>query len=106
MTYEHIIIIIFLIIAAYITIEGIDILRLFIPCLFRPSKQTMDKLRADMLKEADEVIKARKDKDAKLLFYEKIGDTSSSIDEIVDNLIEVLKKNNVKIRLKTEKNKL
>ena len=98
MTYEHIIIIIFLIIAAYITIEGIDILRLFIPCLFRPSKQTMDKLRADMLKEADEVIKARKDKDAQLLFYEKIGDTSSSMDEIVDNLIKVLKKNNVKIK--------
>ena len=98
MTYEYIIIIIFLIIAADITIEGIDILRLFIPCLFSPSKQTMDKLRVDMLKDADEVIKARKDEGAQLLFYEKIGDTSSSIDEIVDNLIKVLKKNNVKIK--------
>tara|TARA_Y100000768_G_scaffold349_1_gene236 strand:- start:84 stop:380 length:297 start_codon:yes stop_codon:yes gene_type:complete len=98
MIYEYIIIIIFLIIAADITIEGIDILRLFIPCLFRPSKQTMDKLCADMLKEADEVIKARKNKDAQLLFYEKIGDTSSSMDEIVDNLIKVLKKNNVKVK--------
>ena len=98
MIYEYIIIIIFLIIAVDIMIEGIDILRLFIPCLFGPSKQTMDKLRADMLKEADEAIKARKDKDAQLLFYEKIGDTSSTMDEIVDNLIRVLKKNNVKIK--------
>ena len=95
---EYIIIIIFLIIAADITIEGIDILRLFMPCLFSPSKQTMYKLRADMLKDADEVIKARKDKDVQLLFYEKIGDTSSSMDEIVDNLIKVLKKNNVKLK--------
>ena len=40
----------------------------------------------------------KKRKGKKLLFFEKIGDKSSSRDEILQNLIRVLKKNGFKIK--------
>ena len=40
----------------------------------------------------------KKRKGKKLLFFEKIGDKNSSRDEILQNLIKVLKKNGFKIK--------
>ena len=39
----------------------------------------------------------KKSKGKKLLFFEKIGDKNSSRDEMLENLIKVLKKNGFKI---------
>tara|TARA_B100001287_G_scaffold168037_1_gene141342 strand:+ start:350 stop:541 length:192 start_codon:yes stop_codon:yes gene_type:complete len=39
-----------------------------------------------------------KKKGSKLIFFEKIGDKNSSRDEILQNLVKVLKKNGFKIK--------
>ena len=44
----------------------------------------------------------KKRKGKKLLFFEKIGDKNSSRDEILQNLIKVLKKNGFKIKNEPE----
>ena len=43
-------------------------------------------------------FKKKKEKRSKLIFFEKIGDKNSSRDEILQNLIKVLKKNGFKIK--------
>ena len=43
-------------------------------------------------------FKSKKEKGSKLIFFEKIGDKNSSRDEILQNLIKVLKKNGFKIK--------
>ena len=47
-------------------------------------------------------FKKKKRKGKKLLFFEKIGDKNSSRDEILQNLIKVLKKNGFKIKNEPE----
>ncbi len=43
-------------------------------------------------------FKSKKEKGSKLIFFEKIGDKNSSRDEILQNLVKVLKKNGFKIK--------
>ena len=82
-----------------ITANAIDIIKTFLPNLFKQSKESIDKIYEDLYEELSlGYIKGKKNEGKKLLFFEKIGDTNSSTDEVVENLIKVLKENNIKIK--------